>query len=914
MDLWQNSGAPGIARPDVSKATGTVSYTSATQQVTYVSGQKFSIKWTPGSRITVGGSEYSIASTQSELSLTLAAPGPTGDLYQVPYSANNFGVLIRKKTPAADTVSIGTTTFTYGSSGMPAWPATSVTFCSPSTVTVNGIVGYNCFNSSELYWISSDGTDVRDLGGIALPNTNGALWSTGYICGQGGDYNQFDPLDGDTWYCMVPFHPFSDPTQAIIKAHYEGAHTAYTPGATLPGCDQNGGVQPCVRFTPMQPNKSDAVSVAGPAFNPDYQASGYQAAFFAWGGVSLDGDILVYVREVGGQDTKGWQFIFTLGDRTPAGTGPNSIRPVAASASYLHAPLTWCGIHVEGPPDSGWAGLAYNDLSYRGASAVYGMTLTSGPLTVSLGGPGGLNTCPSNPLGVTGQVCTDITVSGEPTLALDGSYLRNTQVGDLIRIDAEYMRIVGKTDSNHLTVQRGYLNSLASHSSTSLAMTCGIRNWPGSCQGVWNYRADPYGRNADWSTVLTDLTGVGGHGGGGNGVQVYAVANWFNVGESVCPSALLSKWGLCYQVRRGAAPSDLILAPTLGVAEDPPFAGALGVGNPNTVDTHPGPCQNQWCLDGRPMDGGSSDGAASMAGSTANPWVGVAGQLWKLAGGASSLNPKILTTMAFIGRSPLIDISGPASAIAADASGAYQYCTALKAGECRSDSAAGDIYANAPFVSKPYCDYPGIAAQGDDTNSICIGPLGAYTGNTVQFGTTQQGAAGALARRLGATFSRWNQQNVFWNMSMTPNGELGFSQVRWLDGVRHENLVTVLPPYPSIDSISRNTFVPINIDIPPANDGGSNVVVEFGYAENGGTDSLFCTSRQETCVAASSAVNQASPFYFAQAETYNGVPCASGCTVAIPALSQRVLYYRWKQRDASGAVLAVSDTRAIVTP
>ena len=269
--------------------------------------------------------------------------------------------------------------------------------------------------------------------------------------------------------------------------------------------------------------------------------------------------------------------------------------------------------------------------------------------------------------------------------------------------------------------------------------------------------------------------------------------------------------------------------------------------------------------------------------------------------------------MAYAGRFPLIDVSGPGSAIASDASGSYEFCVALKSGECRPDSGAGDVYVNAPFVSKPYCDYPGIAVQADDTNAICIGPQGPYTGAIVQFGNMRQDAAGAVSRRLGTALSRWNQFSVFWNTSTTTTGELAFSQVRWLDGVRHEDILTVLPPYPASDSIARNTFIPIAVKI-PAQGAANEVIVEFGYAENGDPAGFFCTSRQETCVATSSGVDPASPFHFGQSETYSGVSCASGCTVAIPALSQRVLYYRWKQRDGVGNVVAVSDTQAIVTP
>ncbi len=917
IDLWQDSGAPAIATPDVSKASGTVNYLDATRLVTWASGNKFSIKWTPGSRIMVAGAEYLIESIQSEIALTLAAPGPVGDLQQAPYSANNFGVLIRKKTASAGQVSIGHTTFQYGSSAVPGWPSTSVQDCSPTAVPVGGVTGYNCFVDRELYWISADGSDVRDLGLIALGHRHASdgnlLWSTGAACGINTKYSQFDPSDGDTWYCLVPYMPWTSvETQAIVKAHYEGGHTEYTPGVALPDCDVNGGSQPCVRYTPMQPKYAEGANVAGPALNPEYTASGYIAAHWMWGGVSLDGDVLIYTREAAGQDTKGWQFVFALGDRTPAGTGPNSIRPVAAIPSYRHAPLTWCALHTVEPPEDGWIRFPNNDFSYGGTSYVYAMTLTSDLLKATGGVQGGLGDCPDNRFGVTGQACTEITVSGEPTLGRDGSYLQDTQVGDLIRIDTEYMRIVAKADSRHLTVQRGYLGRIAAHAGTSLAMECGTRTWLGSHEAVFNYRADPMGLNPNWSSVLIDTNNVGGHLGEGAGVRVNAGANYVRAGEAVCPSAILGRGGFCYQVRRGTL-STAITAPTLGVADAPPFAGVLGFGNPNSVDCHPGPCQSTWCLDSRPMLGGSSDQTAAMVGSPTNPGVNIGGQLWKFAGGASNLKAKALATMAYVGRFPLVDMSGPGSAIVADASASYQYCVALKAGECRSDSGAGDVYVNAPFVSKPYCDYPGMAVQGDDTNAICIGPLGPFTGVIVQFGTTRQDAQGAVSRRLGTAFSRWNQHGVFWNMSTTTTGELAFSQVRWLDGVRNEDILTVVPPYPASDSISRNTFIPMEVKIPPRGT-GSEVIVEFGYAENGDAGSFFCTSRQETCVAASSSVAQASPFYFAHSETYSGVACESGCTVAIPALSQRVLYYRWKQLDAVGNVVAVSDTKAIVTP
>ena len=45
-----------------------------------------------------------------------------------------------------------------------------------------------------------------------------------------------------------------------------------------------------------------------------------------------------------------------------------------------------------------------------------------------------------------------------------------------------------------------------------------------------------------------------------------------------------------------------------------------------------------------------------------------------------------------------------------------------------------------------------------------------------------------------------------------------------------------------------------------------------------------------------------------------GVPCSTGCTVPIPALSQRVLYYRVSYRDAANRIVAKTPTQAVVVP
>jgi hypothetical protein len=73
-------------------------------------------------------------------------------------------------------------------------------------------------------------------------------------------------------------------------------------------------------------------------------------------------------------------------------------------------------------------------------------------------------------------------------------------------------------------------------------------------------------------------------------------------------------------------------------------------------------------------------------------------------------------------------------------------------------------------------------------------------------------------------------------------------------------------------------------------------------------------------MAVSDTITDSNPFRFGTdgtdgtANTVAGVPCAAGCTVAIPALSQRVVYYQVLYRDASNAVVAQTRIQMAATP
>src|SRR6266508_6330095 len=69
----------------------------------------------------------------------------------------------------------------------------------------------------------------------------------------------------------------------------------------------------------------------------------------------------------------------------------------------------------------------------------------------------------------------------------------------------------------------------------------------------------------------------------------------------------------------------------------------------------------------------------------------------------------------------------------------------------------------------------------------------------------------------------------------------------------------------------------------------------------------YCTSRAESCVAMASTLDTSNPFKFKTTEAYRGMPCAKGCTIVMPAIPQRVVYWAVKHRNARGMEIGVGE-------
>jgi hypothetical protein len=216
MDVWQTAGwTPPVNKVDASFASGTANYTLATKTLivpsvtTALSGAKaFNLKWGFNSRITVAGTVYLIDHMVDTQTLVLQS-GPGSNLTGASWSANNFGVLIWKKTATANTVNLGQVTFTYGSSTYSNLTDQPIRPCSDVASTVNGVQGYLCVigsqaNNTAIYWISADGTIVNPLGN---PTTNGGRSDQPYVTTltiASNKLQPWSPTDPDTWYFFYP--------------------------------------------------------------------------------------------------------------------------------------------------------------------------------------------------------------------------------------------------------------------------------------------------------------------------------------------------------------------------------------------------------------------------------------------------------------------------------------------------------------------------------------------------------------------------------------------------------------------------------------------------------------------------------------------------------------------------------------
>ena len=121
-----------------------------------------------------------------------------------------------------------------------------------------------------------------------------------------------------------------------------------------------------------------------------------------------------------------------------------------------------------------------------------------------------------------------------------------------------------------------------------------------------------------------------------------------------------------------------------------------------------------------------------------------------------------------------------------------------------------------------------------------------------------------------------------------------------------------LPPTPPSDHVVRNDFTNLPVVLPP--NPAPKARIRFGYAENGAVDVFYCAyNRKEPCYTNPSRT-AAVPYFFKSDAGQVLQNCAAGCTINIPAISGRVVYYVIERLDSLGNVVVASPGQAASLP
>jgi len=220
----------------------------------------------------------------------------------------------------------------------------------------------------------------------------------------------------------------------------------------------------------------------------------------------------------------------------------------------------------------------------------------------------------------------------------------------------------------------------------------------------------------------------------------------------------------------------------------------------------------------------------------------------------------------------------------------WSSCYAYKPGECRSGSKAGEYFV---WAKNMWMERNGCVISTLKDSSPCTFAPWPQSGWIVQNYTQADDPKGTHFRRLTmglvGPFSAYHYSSPH----VVPDHKFMFVRYSYPNGMAAAPLLYKLPPPPVEDSIDRSIPIPVPVSLPSGSGYGR---IRFGYGENGAVAQFFCTTRQEACLTDA----KTAPFAYETSDTLAATNCTAGCTIPVPAISGRVLFYR-VERSANGS-------------
>lgn len=789
---------------------------------------------------------------------------------------------------------------------------------------------YLCMTSSDANMIIGvkpgvDGLDIVNYGiaGWRGDLISAGLSNTGYLTGSSAAAN--DAL----WDDEVPgvfymyFNAAAGCGPVIVKMTLSLATPAAPDpdGSAYPGGTRvrTAGIASAVILTPCGSGASD--------FSLNTQRGRISSEWASLGNMfpscsleAVQGLTLIETCKAGSQDSHGFVFAYDLGNRLPAGggfvgtRGGNTQQAFGGFLVSANHASRWCGLHTY-----------QNPLSAAGTPFALVELGTKAPMTVTV--DTALSACNSRSTPGTCGACPDVTVDGfnysgknwcatinvssscasvsAPAGCTDGDpissgadespslkWYQPLKVGDVIRRGNDHSKMLVKNSQTQWVVLRGWGYQSSSTSADAWApQTHGSGlTWSTWCGGqakdplttaietpwglAWYFGNDPNGTNPAY-TFLNRFQNHGFH-----------ATNY-----GVFPDYTLGKFDF-------SDPASNAASLTSGSYLQPPtaFAGKATTCTGNACEKHPGANQvlgdTSWFSDVHPRLFHPS-GSAAVALAPGKTFI-------YQYNGAAAISPKHFDLEAYMGRYPF----KRADTISDAASDTGKKCVAPVANDCFSGSTAGKMY----FVNEVF-----------DTTFI---PLA--TCRESQFGTINGDACLGPSNGIGASVSQWRVPSsnglAVWNGSQqrAVSREWRTYREAATENVKADPTGTALlaralwyilpPPFPGVDTRNRGTFAGVPVDIASVPAGTDNVLVQFGY------DGTFQCSRNRdnTCYAESAELNESNPYQFDH-EPLTGLSCASSCTVTLPAISDRVLYWRTIFRSG-GTVISTGLTNVQAVP